>query len=426
MLSRLGERTGRRSGSASSSRATQRASSISSVSRRERRRAGGGPKAQHQGLRERPGLGGAGRRPRRARRRPPRTPRGAASAPAISPGSTKPASVEYMPGGKRGERPSRQRSPWVTSTITAGSVRGKWSRPQDGQCRAWPPWLDSVAAPQKPQKRWPRCQCARRGHRRPSRPRRPAGAARRCAARPAAGRRRLFAELAGEPGDTVALAQEDALRRQRAAELGQRRRVQARRVLRPQHRDLELGQADHPRGRVAARPRPARRASRRRCAARSRPWRRRPAAMAGGWHGVDRWLEGRPADSASRLGLHPCATGRGPPIFASRKAGDGRGPRQTGQVRKEAAVTSFAPGRRPAFHLARPSRPMEPQLQRPADYRVLARAYRPTRLSALIGQEALVRTLKNAFASGASRTPSCSRASAASARPRPPGSSPAA
>jgi DNA polymerase-3 subunit gamma/tau len=43
---------------------------------------------------------------------------------------------------------------------------------------------------------------------------------------------------------------------------------------------------------------------------------------------------------------------------------------------------------------------MEPQLPRPADYRVLARAYRPTRLSALIGQEALVRTLKNAFASG--------------------------
>ncbi len=43
---------------------------------------------------------------------------------------------------------------------------------------------------------------------------------------------------------------------------------------------------------------------------------------------------------------------------------------------------------------------MEPQLQRPAEYRVLARAYRPTRLSALIGQDALVRTLKNAFASG--------------------------
>ena len=42
---------------------------------------------------------------------------------------------------------------------------------------------------------------------------------------------------------------------------------------------------------------------------------------------------------------------------------------------------------------------MEPPLS-PAAYRVLARAYRPTRLSALIGQDALVRTLKNAFASG--------------------------
>ena len=42
---------------------------------------------------------------------------------------------------------------------------------------------------------------------------------------------------------------------------------------------------------------------------------------------------------------------------------------------------------------------MEPPLSSAA-YRVLARAYRPTRLSALIGQEALVRTLKNAFASG--------------------------
>jgi DNA polymerase-3 subunit gamma/tau len=43
---------------------------------------------------------------------------------------------------------------------------------------------------------------------------------------------------------------------------------------------------------------------------------------------------------------------------------------------------------------------MDLPLQRPASYRVLARAYRPTRLSALIGQDVLVRTLKNAFASG--------------------------
>lgn len=36
----------------------------------------------------------------------------------------------------------------------------------------------------------------------------------------------------------------------------------------------------------------------------------------------------------------------------------------------------------------------------PSAYRVLARKYRPTRLSELIGQEAVVRTLSNAFASG--------------------------
>ena len=43
----------------------------------------------------------------------------------LSPGSTKPASVEYMPGRKFLLRPSRARSPSVTSMITAGSVRGK-------------------------------------------------------------------------------------------------------------------------------------------------------------------------------------------------------------------------------------------------------------------------------------------------------------
>ena len=42
---------------------------------------------------------------------------------------------------------------------------------------------------------------------------------------------------------------------------------------------------------------------------------------------------------------------------------------------------------------------MDPASQS-APYRVLARTYRPTRLSELIGQEALVRTLTNAFSSG--------------------------
>ena len=35
--------------------------------------------------------------------------------------------------------------------------------------------------------------------------------------------------------------------------------------------------------------------------------------------------------------------------IAYRKAGGGRAPRQPGQVRKEAAVTSFGSGRRPVF-----------------------------------------------------------------------------
>src|SRR6478752_6919085 len=42
---------------------------------------------------------------------------------------------------------------------------------------------------------------------------------------------------------------------------------------------------------------------------------------------------------------------------------------------------------------------MDPASQS-APYRVLARTYRPTRLSDLIGQEAMVRTLTNAFSSG--------------------------
>src|ERR1043166_7736031 len=37
---------------------------------------------------------------------------------------------------------------------------------------------------------------------------------------------------------------------------------------------------------------------------------------------------------------------------------------------------------------------------RPEPYRVLARKYRPSDFTGLIGQEALVRTLRNAFASG--------------------------
>ena len=75
----------------------------------------------------------------------------------LSPGSTKPASTECMPGGKRLWRPSTIRSPpsW-TSMITAGSVRGKWWVAQSGlvQSRMCPPSADAAGDPQTPQKRW--------------------------------------------------------------------------------------------------------------------------------------------------------------------------------------------------------------------------------------------------------------------------------
>ena len=116
------------------------------------------------------------------------------------------------------------------------------------------------------------------------------------------------------------------------------------------------------------------------------------------------------------------------PILGA-EAGGGRSPRQPGQVRKEAAVTSFASGRRPVSTCARtpparaggppipdarltarprcPSQPAEPPAS-PTGSRRRA----PTRCwrastgrapSDLIGQEALVRTLTNAFATGRHR-----------------------
>ncbi len=42
----------------------------------------------------------------------------------------------------------------------------------------------------------------------------------------------------------------------------------------------------------------------------------------------------------------------------------------------------------------------KPSTEKPAAYRVLARKYRPADFSALIGQEPMVRTLTNAFATG--------------------------
>ena len=60
--------------------------------------------------------------------------------------------------GKRGERPSTQRSPAIGSMITTGSVRGKCSALQTGQSRRQPPCVTIVAALQLGQKRWRACQ----------------------------------------------------------------------------------------------------------------------------------------------------------------------------------------------------------------------------------------------------------------------------
>ncbi len=147
--------------------------------------------------------------------------------------------------------------------------------------------------------------------------------------------------------------------------------------------------------------------------------------------------------------------------MSPRKAGRGRAPRQPGQVRKEAAATSFRPGRVSVFHPEQdrlpPPVPQSPHLssttpfprdrmpsdlpsteneipeppaegpglfgeapsspapaplpppaaQAPVDapldapaqpYRVLARKYRPSSFADLVGQDAMVRTLRNAFA----------------------------
>ena len=194
------------------------------------------------------------------------------------------------------------------------------------------------------------------GHRPRSRRRRPAAAGRRCAARPAGRHRRLLAELAGEPGDTVPLAQEDArppaAARPSSANVGACRSG-ASSV--PCIGTMSSDEADDPGAPGRSAPAPA---SRRRAAdarpgrgrARHRPatedcdgMRRRPRAREAARYSAGR---SRPAPLRS--------PGRTADI-RRRKAGGGRGPRQPGQVRKEAAVTGFAPGRRPVFRLARPS-----------------------------------------------------------------------
>src|ERR1700754_1589938 len=107
------------------------------------------------------------------------------------------------------------------------------------------------------------------------------------------------------------------------------------------------------------------------------------------------------------------------------KAGDGQVPRQPGQVRKEAAATSFDVGRRRSSTFFSSNRPLAAGplldsvdrdrsscppgdapgippnfMSNQVEYRVLARKYRPASFDQLIGHDTLVRTLSNAFNSG--------------------------
>jgi DNA polymerase III subunit gamma/tau len=79
------------------------------------------------------------------------------------------------------------------------------------------------------------------------------------------------------------------------------------------------------------------------------------------------------------------------------EAGGGQVPRQSGQVRKEAAVTSPDLGRSSGLLCLDTVSTMSDSA---TAYRVLARKYRPSNFAELIGQEAMVRTLSNAIATG--------------------------
>src|SRR5262245_7178459 len=111
--------------------------------------------------------------------------------------------------------------------------------------------------------------------------------------------------------------------------------------------------------------------------------------------------------------------------YRDREVGGGRATRQPGQVRKEAALTSSGSGRSSASHPFHPRysgmRGLDPRIHfcgnegcggategmndattpdQGSGYRVLARKYRPATFDDLIGQEAMVRTISNAFEAG--------------------------
>ena len=257
-----------------------------------------------------------------------------------------------MPVGKRAARPSRQRSPcsgwrWVTSTITAGSLRGKCCASQIWQRRRWPPWALTVGPPHTPQKRLPAVpegeragigEAAGLARRQPGADRADLGEA--------AARRRGAPEVGGEQADAVLLAEEDRVLGQRRAELGDGQDLGARLIVgADQH--LQPGHQEHPGPRIGAADARARRhragdgrrdRSRRRCSDAAADWTGRPWRLPGRPAGLTLRQAARAATNGRRL-ARLALGGRKPDIGARELAG-GRSTRQPGQVRKEAAVTS--------------------------------------------------------------------------------------
>src|SRR5580692_9186542 len=317
----------------------------------------------------------------------------------VSPGSMKPASAENMPGGKCRPRPTRHASPCVANMIATGSVRGKCSVLQAAQTRFQPPSARVVRAPHLGQKPCRSCQSM-------SAFAVPRIAMSRSPISMAAPRMSLkWPSPASGPSFAGS----------RAAEISSAKT--ARSPSRPRKMQGASGAA-----KVSA-----------------KPGRRKPASKGGSafsgprMKGCNRHMgsTSEPASTArarrnSASPRRALARSRGLPVngimAASRSmlataaphlaivgpgGWRGRSNRQPGQVRKEAAVTN--PLRVvPASHLT-PRLEMDEQepsfgLDAPAPpreaYRVLARKYRPSDFTGLIGQEALVRTLSNAFALG--------------------------
>ena len=163
---RPGRRTGRRSGSSLSSRARTSARPRARPGRGAARWSRAGAKAQHQRLRERPGLRAAVGESSTSIAGLLAAPRGRACRSSNSPGSTKPARVEYMPGGEA-RRAAEQAAVAVGHQHDHGGIGAR--EVLAAAARAWRD-VAALGGPRSRRRRRrrsgaPACQCTMRAHR---------------------------------------------------------------------------------------------------------------------------------------------------------------------------------------------------------------------------------------------------------------------